>query len=102
MVDVMVCDGPTCSATGAIDRHDVTTWIAPHVDDLRACYARGAHADGTVMTVFTIGADGAVHGIGARGLGDVAPCVASVLSAVAFPHTDRVTRVRYPIAFRHT
>ena len=55
---------------------------------------------GTSTLTFTITPDGTVKRASAHGLGDVAPCVAQVVSAISFPRTDGVTRVRYPIVFR--
>lgn len=91
-LQVELCASKACTASGAIDRASVTSWIAPHADDFRVCY------DGSPSTLvdFTI-ADGVVHN--ARGRGAAGKCAAGLISAIAFPHVDGATRVRYEIAF---
>lgn len=99
-VDVAMCEGAGCRASGAMDSHSVTSWIEPHAGELRACFGLGSGSDGRVVVAFVIDGRGAVSGVRANGLGKVGGCVASVISTIAFPRTDALTRVVYPVDFR--
>jgi hypothetical protein len=93
-VEAHLCEGSACRATGELDAHAVTTWISPYTDALRACGA------GSVTLAFTIDGAGAVRNVHARARGKIGGCVAGVVAGIAFPRTDRATRVTYPIVLR--
>jgi hypothetical protein len=99
--ELQLCAGHSCQAQGAIDSASVTSWIAPHTDDLRACIEREpGQQDGRILVAFTIDGSGAARGVHARALGqNVGGCVAAVVASISFPRTDHATTVTYPITF---
>ncbi len=97
-VELRICDGARCAARGAIDRAAVTSWIQPHVDDLRTCFEKDTTtAAGSVVLAFTIDGGGVVRDT--RSAGKVGGCLAAVMRGIEFPRMERPTRVTYPISF---
>lgn len=97
-VELRICDGARCAAHGAIDRAAVTSWIEPHVDDLRTCFEKDTTtAAGSVTLAFTIDGGGVVRDT--RSAGKVGGCLAAVMRGIEFPRMEQPTRVTYPISF---
>ncbi len=99
---VVLCATGGCRVSGGTDERSVRSELEHRLDAILACYRDHAPARiaGEVVLEFEIADDGSVRGAHGRGLGSVGPCVAQIVSEIAFPSASRATRARYPMTFR--
>jgi hypothetical protein len=104
----VVMRDPSCGAGGCgLDKSIIRRYIKRSMEKIRYCYERqlltNADLEGTVVASFVITPSGAVMNSTASGLdAAVGGCVASVVSAIAFPRLDddAAVQVSYPFIFR--
>ncbi|HSD87297.1 MAG TPA: AgmX/PglI C-terminal domain-containing protein [Kofleriaceae bacterium] len=94
------------NAVGGLDKTIIRRYIKRNVDKIAYCYEKQllAHPgiEGTVSIQFFISPDGSVKSSNGAGFdGEVASCVAGVVSAIEFPRPDGGggVQVNYPFTF---
>lgn len=96
----------TAAHAQALDRESIRATVAPHVDELAACYDkfRATHPDakGRVMAKIEIASDGHVAAASAKGIhAEVETCIAGKIKTWKFPaHKDPGSVIiNYPFDF---
>jgi hypothetical protein len=93
------------TVTGDLDKNIVRRYVRRKLPRIKYCYEKQLWVDeslaGTVVTSFTIEADGKVSGETASGVdATVSSCIAGVIGAIAFPKPKSGTvQARYPFTF---
>lgn len=109
LYDVKLCPAKSCTLSGPVPESFVRAQLHEHMAAIYDCYVRHASGPGTIVLEFSIGGDGSVRGARGSGLGETGACAARVLPDIYFKAIGdndvadgqpRVTRVRYPLAFR--
>ena len=98
---VRLCATAGCRVVGGTDERAVRIELEQRLAAILGCYrdhAPGA-VPGEIVVEFEIADDGSVRGAHGRGLGRVGPCVAHIVTGIAFPSAARATRARYPMTF---
>jgi len=94
--------GVTVAVEQVLNKSMIRREVRDHGRAFEHCYATTPGVEGTVTVQLAIMPDGTVRG--ARATTSVAPaldaCVVEVFEHVAFPASDGVTEVLYPITFR--
>jgi len=101
----VLLDGDLEIQAGAIGKDLVRRVVKDHVGKLQYCYEKTLLAnpgiEGTVTATFTIGRDGSVGEVVAKGVHpDVEACVVDAVKGFQFPPSDTEVHVAYPFTFR--
>ncbi len=101
----VLLDGDLEIQAGAIGKDLVRKVVKDHVTKLQYCYEKTLLVDpgiaGTVTATFTIGRDGSVGKVTAKGVHpDVETCVIEAVKLFQFPPSDSEVQVAYPFTFR--
>ena len=91
---------------GDLDKAIIRRYIKRNIQKIAFCYERelitSPKLQGTVMAVFTIGADGKVSASTGSGVDKVGGCVAQVIQRIEFPKPKgaSIVDVTYPFMFK--
>jgi len=106
VASILVLAAAAHAEAPVLDREAIRTAVAPHIDELRACYegyvAKHPEAKGRVMAKIEIATDGKVAATSAKGIhADVETCIAGQIKAWKFPahKGPAAVTINYPFDF---